>query len=83
VCVGCWPLHDIAITNRVWCLAHTRGVGGGGHAVRDICLWTTCRVAKIKGVFRANNRIDQCTLPELINESLVKVNRVHLFEVNS
>jgi len=24
-----WPLHDIAITNIVWCIAHKRGVGGG------------------------------------------------------
>ena len=24
------PLHDIAITNIVWYMAYTRGVGGGG-----------------------------------------------------
>jgi len=25
-----WPLHDIAITKTVWCMAYKRGVGGGG-----------------------------------------------------
>jgi len=25
-----WPLHDIAITNIVWCTIYKRGVGGGG-----------------------------------------------------
>jgi len=24
-----WPLHDIAITNIVWCMAQKGGVGGG------------------------------------------------------
>jgi len=24
-----WPLHNIAITNIVWCMAYNRGVGGG------------------------------------------------------
>jgi len=26
-----WPLHNIAITNIVWCIAYTRGVGGGAY----------------------------------------------------
>jgi len=26
-----WPLHDIAITNIVWCMAYTRGVGGASY----------------------------------------------------
>ena len=26
-----WPLHDIAITNIVWCTAYKRGVGGGSY----------------------------------------------------
>jgi len=25
-----WPSHDITITNIVWCMAYTGGVGGGG-----------------------------------------------------
>jgi len=25
-----WPLHDIAITNIVWCMAYNGGIGGGG-----------------------------------------------------
>jgi len=24
-----WPLHDIAITNIVWCMTYIRGLGGG------------------------------------------------------
>ena len=24
-----WPLHDIAITNIVWCMSYTGEVGGG------------------------------------------------------
>ena len=23
-----WPLHDIAVSNFVWCMAYKRGVGG-------------------------------------------------------
>jgi len=30
-----WPLHDIAFTNIVWCLAHKRGGRGGGRTLRD------------------------------------------------
>jgi len=26
---GVWPLHDIVITNIVWCIAYTREVGRG------------------------------------------------------
>jgi len=26
-----WPLQDIAITNIVWCMAYTRGVGRGAY----------------------------------------------------
>jgi len=26
-----WPLHDIATTNIVWCMAYGRGGGGGGY----------------------------------------------------
>jgi len=26
---GTWPLHDIAITNMVLCMAYKWGVGGG------------------------------------------------------
>ena len=26
-----WPLNDIVITNIVWCMAHTRGVGWGSY----------------------------------------------------
>jgi len=25
-----WPLHEIATTNTVWCLAYEKGGGGGG-----------------------------------------------------
>ena len=25
-----WPLHDIPVSNIVWCLTFKRGVGGGG-----------------------------------------------------
>jgi len=30
VCMGGWPLHDIAIANFVWCMAYEGGVGLGG-----------------------------------------------------
>jgi len=30
-----WPLHDIAITNIVWCIALKGGVGGGGRILRN------------------------------------------------
>ena len=26
---ACWPLHDIVITNIVWCIAYKREVGRG------------------------------------------------------
>jgi len=26
-----WPLHDIVITNRVWCMAYQREVEGGSY----------------------------------------------------
>jgi len=26
-----WPLHDIAITNMVWCMAYEWGVGGASY----------------------------------------------------
>jgi len=26
-----WPLHKIAITNMVWCVAYNRRVGGGAY----------------------------------------------------
>jgi len=26
-----WPLHDIFITNRVWCMAYQREVEGGSY----------------------------------------------------
>jgi len=26
----CWPVHNIAITNSVWCMAYKGGGGGGG-----------------------------------------------------
>ena len=29
--VGPWPLHDIATTNIVWCMAYERGGRGGGY----------------------------------------------------
>jgi len=33
-----WPLHDIAITNIVWCMAYNRGVGGvGGYIAQWSC----------------------------------------------
>jgi len=40
-----WPLHDIAITNIVWCVAHERGVGGGACIAR-YCVWAKYRGAK-------------------------------------
>jgi len=33
-----WPLHDIAITNSVWCTAYTRGVGGGAYIAQWPCI---------------------------------------------
>jgi len=27
----CWPLHEIASTNIVWCMAYKRRVGGGAY----------------------------------------------------
>ena len=32
-----WPLHDIAITNIVWCMAHKRGVGGRSCVSQSDC----------------------------------------------
>jgi len=29
-CFATWPLHDIAITDIVWCMASKGGFGGGG-----------------------------------------------------
>jgi len=30
-CLCTWPLHSIAITNIVWCIAYERRVGGGAY----------------------------------------------------
>jgi len=38
---GLWPLHGIAITNVVWCMAYKRGVGGGSY----IAQWSCNRIA--------------------------------------
>jgi len=32
-----WPLHDIAITNIVWCMAYTRGSGGESYIAQYAC----------------------------------------------
>jgi len=32
-----WPLHNIAITNMVWCMVYNRGVGGGAYIARWSC----------------------------------------------
>jgi len=30
-----WPLHDIAITNIVWCMAYKRGVRGASYIAQS------------------------------------------------
>jgi len=52
-----WPLHDIVLTNIVWCLANKRVSRGGGGALRDI-VCKKIQGGDIKEVVRANNRID-------------------------
>jgi len=34
-CALVWPLHDIAITNVLWCMAYTRGVGGRAYIAQS------------------------------------------------
>ena len=34
---GSWSSHNIAITNIVWCMAKTRGVGGGAYIAQWPC----------------------------------------------
>ena len=29
-----WPLQDIVITNILWCMVHTREVGGGSYTAQ-------------------------------------------------
>jgi len=66
------PLHDIAIASIAWCLAHKRGVGGGPYIAR-YCAWARYRGGEINEVYRANHRVDECTIPGLTNEYLVEV----------
>ena len=33
----CWPLHEIVITNIVWCLACKRDVEGGSYLAQKSC----------------------------------------------
>ena len=33
-----WPLHDIAITNIVWCIAYKGRVGGGAYIAQWLCI---------------------------------------------
>ena len=35
--MGGWLLHDIAITNIVWCIAYKGGVGGGVYIAQWWC----------------------------------------------
>jgi len=48
-----WPLHDITLTNIVWCLAHKRGVGEGGAYIANCAI---CFVGKIQGRGLAGGR---------------------------
>jgi len=32
-----WPLHDIAMTNIVWCVVYTGGVGGEAYIAQWVC----------------------------------------------
>jgi len=32
--IGSWPLHDIVITNMVWCMTYTRKVKGELYTAR-------------------------------------------------
>jgi len=48
-----WHLHDIAITNIIWCLAHERGFGVEPYTAR-YCLWAKYRGDAFKEAFWAN-----------------------------
>ena len=32
-----WPSHDVVIANIVWCMAYTRGLGGGAYITKWAC----------------------------------------------
>jgi len=57
-----WPLHEIAITNIVWCLTHQRG-SGWNHTLRDIVCGQNVR-GRNKGGVSGHHRNDECTIPE-------------------
>jgi len=61
------------MTNIVWCLPHKRAGRKWTIYCAILCVGKI-QAGEIKKVFRANNRIDLCTIPELTNEYLVKVN---------
>jgi len=35
--VRSWPLHNIAVTNSVWCMAYKGGVGWGAYIAQKLC----------------------------------------------
>jgi len=55
-----WPLHDIVITNNVWCIVYKRKVGRGVVYCPIIVQWYCTRVGNAGG--RGNERmVDSCT----------------------
>jgi len=55
-----WPLHDIVITNIVWCIAYKREVGRGVVYCPIIVQWYCTRVGNAGG--RGNERmVGSCT----------------------
>jgi len=58
--VATWPLHDIAITNILWCMAYKRGFGGGG-VYCAMVVQQYCSSARAMQVGGGNKRmVDLC-----------------------
>jgi len=62
-----WPLHDIVITNIIWCISQKRGVGVGSYIAQSSC--DSIAIEWAMQADRMNKRsIDSCTkAPKLKN----------------
>jgi len=55
-----WPLHGIAITNIVWCMAYKSGVGGVSYIAQQTR--NSMEIVRAMQVSRKNEKtIDSCT----------------------
>jgi len=50
-----WPLHDIAITAIVWCIAYTREVGWGSYIAQWPC--NSNAIGQVGGVGAIEGRL--------------------------